>query len=153
MMIQKTALIFLVGIANLAFQAQSCSQPPTDDKIRMGPEARADIVYFFKNGVTHDEINEFQRTVMGIPNPNGTGYASLPGIMSEVMFYKAGLRGEALTFKPNVTTEQITFVKDRLKASPLIYRIYEDVVPDEIEDLHNSSVNDMGSNVRSGLIP
>ena len=100
----------------------------------MSPDVHADLVYFFKKGTTDDQILEFQRTVTGIPNGN-SGFSDLPGIMSGVRIIINGFDGEALNFQPDATAEQKAFVKKRVLESPLIYKVYENVVPNRIRDL------------------
>ncbi len=127
--------LMIVILMTSGFQSESCSSTPVGDKVHIGPEAKADLVFFFKIGVSPNEINEFQRTVTGLPGKSGTGHSSLPGVMSEVMFYKGEYRGEALRFKLNASEEERTFVKSRIQGSPLIFRVYENVVPNEITDI------------------
>ena len=102
----------------------------------MSPEVGAELVFFFKKGTTSDEIFQFGRTVTGIPNPNNnTGFSDLPGIMTGVRVIINGFEGEAINFKPNATEEEKAFVKKRVSESPLVYKVYENVVPSEIKDL------------------
>lgn len=117
-----------------AFQSQSCG--PESKKInRMGPDEQADLVYFFNKGTTPDQISVFQRTIVGIPNETGTGYQSLPGEMTNVAVRIDGFDGQALRFQPDATNEQKSFIRDRVYASSLIHKIYENVVPSQIKDL------------------
>ena len=102
----------------------------------MSPDVNGNLVFFFKKGTTSDEILEFGRTVTGIPNPNNnTGFSDLPGIMSGVRVIVNGYEGESINFKPNATEEQKAFVKKRVLESPIVYKVYEDVVPSKIKDL------------------
>jgi hypothetical protein len=101
----------------------------------MSPEVRSELVFFFKRGTTPQQIFEFQRTLVGIPNANTSGYSSLPGMMTTVRITVAGFDGEAINFKPNATAEEKAFVKARVLESPLIHKTYENVVPNQISDL------------------
>jgi hypothetical protein len=103
--------------------------------IEMGPDVPAALVYFFKKETTDDQIFEFQRTVVGIPDSKGSGYWSLPGMGSTVRIEVSGYVGEAINFQPNATEEQKAFVKKRVVESPLIYKVYENVIPNRINDL------------------
>ena len=102
--------------------------------IEMGPDVHADLVYFFKKGTTDDQIFEFGRTVVGIPNGN-SGHSFLPGMVSVVRVVINGFDGEAINFQPDATAEQKAFVKKRVLDSPLIYKIYENLIPNRISDL------------------
>jgi len=128
------SLIFLF-VSSLQF---SCSQRnKVDDRINvMSPDVGGELVFFFKKGATSDEIFEFGRTVTGIPSPNSnTGFSDLPGIMTGVRIIVSGYEGESINFKPDATEEQKAFVKKRMSESPLVYKVYENVVPNQIKDL------------------
>ncbi|MBX3266444.1 MAG: hypothetical protein KF831_07025 [Acidobacteria bacterium] len=137
---KRFLLLFLVTVISIACSAQ---HPPNndDDIIRMGPNERADLVLFFKKGTDWKEILEFNRSVIGIPNENGSGFQSLPGMMSAIKIQIYGFEGEAINFKPNATDEEKSFLKKRVERSPLVYKIYENVIPEAINDLHESSDN------------
>jgi hypothetical protein len=78
-MIKKLLLITSVAFMSFGFQAKSC-QPQDNQTYRIGPDVRADIVYFFKKETTPNQINEFDRTVVGIPAENGTGHREGRGV-------------------------------------------------------------------------
>ena len=134
-MFTRLSISILVCISTLGFQAQSCHRTESDPVNRIGSDARADLVFFFKKGVSGDEIFEFHRTVIGNPTGEGTGYSSLPGMMTVANVVVADLEGAAINFKPNATEEQKALVAKRVDESPLVFRVYENVVPDEIKDL------------------
>lgn len=134
-MIKKLLLIFTICFGCFGC-AQSC-QAQRDDRINvMSPDVRSELVFFFKRETTWKEILEFQQTVIGIPNADGTGYSSLPGMMSGVKIDRDGFEGEAINFQPDATDEEKAFVKKRVSESPLVYKIYENVVPNRITDLN-----------------
>jgi hypothetical protein len=134
-MLKKLVLIATICCASYGFQLNSCQTQQDDRMIEMGPDVHADLVCFFKKGTTADQILEFHRTVIGIPDSNGSGHSFLPGMVSVVRVVINGFDGEAINFQPDATAEQKTFVKKRVLDSPLIYKIYENVVPNEIKDL------------------
>ncbi|MDT5121845.1 MAG: hypothetical protein QOC96_1327 [Acidobacteriota bacterium] len=55
--------------------------------------------------------------------------------MTGVRVTISGFVGEAINFQPDATAEQKAFVKKRVLDSPLIYKVYENVVPNRISDL------------------
>ncbi|RIK73966.1 MAG: hypothetical protein DCC68_24020, partial [Planctomycetota bacterium] len=72
---KRLLLLFLITVISIACSAQ---HPPSNDDgiIRMGPNERADLVLLFKKGTDWKEILEFNRSVVGIPNENGSGFQS-----------------------------------------------------------------------------
>jgi hypothetical protein len=131
------AIIVVFAIAFVFGLQLSCSQRnEIDNRINvMSSDVGGNLVFFFKRETTPDEIFQFQRTVIGIPQPNGTGYASLPGMMTVVAIRINGFDGESLNFQPDATEEEKAFIKKRISESPLIYKVYENVVPNLIKDL------------------
>jgi len=134
-----TRIIIVVFAIAFVFGLQlSCSQRnEVDDQINvMSPDVGGNLVFFFKKGTTSDEIFQFGRTVTGIPNPNNnTGFSNLPGIMTGVRIIVSGFDGESINFQPDDTEEEKAFIKKRISESPLIYKVYENVLPSLIKDL------------------
>jgi hypothetical protein len=123
----------------ICFGFLGCARVEQDDRtVVMSPDVPAELVYFFKKGTGWKEILEFQRTVIGIPSPDGAGSSSLPGMGTVVKIDVDGFEGEAINFFPAATEDQKTFVKKRVSDSPLVYKVYEDVIPNQITDLDRS---------------
>ena len=130
-------LILTIAICFVSIGLASSCQAQRDERINvMSPDVPAELVFFFKKETDWKEILEFNRTVIGIPAPNGTGYSSLPGMMTKVKIDVDGFEGEAINFQPDASDEEKAFVKKRVQGSPLVYKIYENVVPREISDLN-----------------
>lgn len=124
------AIAFICGL-HLA-----CSQKGSSNDVwvHMGPDVHADLVYFFKKETTDDQIFEFDRTVTGVPDGN-SGHSFLPGMESVVRVSINGYVGYALNFQPDATAEQKSLVKRRVSESPLVYKVYENVIPSGINTL------------------
>lgn len=156
-MIKKIILIVTICFTSFGFQLRGCQ--PQDYRINvMSPDVKAELVFFFKKGTDWKEILEFQRTVTGIPNQNGSGFSDLPGIMTGVKIDINGFEGEAINYQPSATEEQKAFVKKRVSESPLVYRVYENVIPNQIKDLpsqsqETNSVPDLKKSERKKFIP
>src|SRR5687768_15280321 len=130
-MVKRMLIVyFLLTILTFGCQGQSTSSTKGDDFIKSGPDIRARIVAIFKKGTTAKEIFNFDRTVIGVPNPVGTGYHSLPGIRTVVGVFVQGFDGVAINFQPDASEEEISFVKKRIVDSFLVFRVYENVIPD-----------------------
>lgn len=124
-----TALLVLVG-------GHSCQAQDENEAINeMGPDVRSELVYFFKKGTDWKEILEFNRTVISDPAPNGTGFSSLPGIMTVVKIEIQGYEGGAINFQPDSTDDEKALVKRRVSDSKIVFRHFENVIPNEIPAL------------------
>lgn len=134
MILKKVILIGIICFASFGFQLRSCQ--PQDNRINvMSPDVNAKLVFFFKKGTTSDEILEFHRTVTGIPAQSNSGFSDLPGIMTSVRIIVSDFEGEAINFQPSATEEEKAFIRKRVSESPLVYKVYENIVPNEIKDL------------------
>lgn len=109
-----------------------CANRVYDDRmIKYSPDRTADIVYYFKKGTTNAQLNEFINKTLGVPHPGG-GYSSLPGFQGHIYVITQGYEGYAITLRENVTDEQRQRILSLLKESPLIFQVFENVVPNEI---------------------
>ena len=124
---RKLVLIIGVCFFSFGFQLQGCqAQQQEDVRINeMSPEAPAELVVFFKKETDWKQILEFDRTVL-----------AAPGIMTVVKVDLDGFEGKAINFQPDATKEEKGFLKKRVLESPLVYKIYENVIPNEITDLN-----------------
>jgi hypothetical protein len=133
-MFKKLILTAIISLLSSGFQVKSC-QSQDEEMIRMGSDVKTSLVIFFKKETSSDEIYKFVTTVIANSEPNGTGNTSLPAIVSVVRIIVNDFQGQAIEFKANATDEQKSFVKKRVLESPIVYKVYENVVPDEIKDL------------------
>ena len=131
----KSRYISILIFLTIFYSQLVCScYPPNQPMVRFGPDVKSSLVVFYKKGTAYKEIGEFQRTVIGVPDQKG-GETSLPGMVSVTLINKGEYRGEAIEFRPDATDEQKAFVKERVRESQIVYKVYENVVPDEIDDL------------------
>ena len=124
---RKLILIFGVCFFSFGFQLQGC-QAQQQQNVRineMSPEAPAELVVFFQEETDWKQILEFDRTVL-----------AAPGIMTVVKVELDGYEGEAINFQPDATEDEKALLKKRVLESPLVYKIYENVIPNEITDLN-----------------
>ena len=99
----------------------------------VGPDVKADLVVFFKTGATADEIYTFAKET--IANPTDRGHTSLPGMRETLLVSIDGHQGYAIRFFPNATDAQRKHVRSRIDASPLVFKVMENVVPNDIKSL------------------
>ena len=122
------ALIFIFAAAlNRSCHRQEVKMEP------IGPDVQANLVVFFKTDATADQIYTFAKETIG--NPTDRGYESLPGMRTTLLVSVDGHKGYAITFFPEATEAQRRYVRTRVDASPLVFKVVENVIPDEIKTL------------------
>lgn len=99
--------------------------------VRFGPEVQASYVVLFKDDATDQQIFEFVTNVLSTPDPRG-GHAHMPGLGSLLKVEVDGYDGYALQFQSEAKEGEIAAIKKRVKFSPIVFRTYEDLAPDQI---------------------
>ncbi|MCC7307100.1 MAG: hypothetical protein IT173_06025 [Acidobacteria bacterium] len=134
-------MIFILQLFLMAtfFQTPSCLNRHDDPIVKWkGPNDPIELVFFYKKDVSRDERENFENKVLHKLSPNGRGYDLQDGVVGEFSVRNAGYEGYAIEFYPNATREQRDKLKLSLESSPLVFRVYENVVPNEIDDLPGS---------------
>jgi len=108
--------------------------------VPIGPDVKADLVIFFKLEATDDQIETFWQETLSVKS--NKGYWSRPGVLEILRLLPVqNHEGLAVTFFPNSTPAERDDIKARVKSSPLVYRVLEDVVPLDIKSLEGSTSN------------
>ena len=103
-----------------------------EQMIPIGPGVKADLVVFFKAEATDDQIYTFAKET--ISTPKRGGYWPLAGIRDTLYILPIdGHQGYAVTFLPEATEEQRKYVRSRVDASPIVYKVIENVAPANIK--------------------
>jgi hypothetical protein len=105
-----------------------------EQMVSIGPDVRHDLVIFFKVDSTHDEIESFWTEVLSYPTQGGHWHR--PGV-GRVLRSQAveGHESVAVAFFPNATNAEREDVKSRIYSSPIVYKVIENVVPQDIKKL------------------
>ena len=132
-----TAAVLIVASSFTSFKildALGRVQYKHEQMIPIGPDVRADLVIFFKAEASDDEIHKFSNET--ISNPKDGGHWPLPGIRDTLYILPIdGHQGYAVTFFPEATEEQRKYVRSRVDASPIVYKVIENVAPTNIEKI------------------
>ncbi len=94
----------------------------------------ADLVIYFKSEATHDQIESFWQEILSTREEKG--HRHRPGIGS--MVRRAPVQSHeviVVSFFPNATAAQREDVKSRVKLSPIVYRIKENLPTSQTEQL------------------
>ena len=127
----KLSVITLFAV--LAFLATACS--PYGPRQQFGNDVRANLIVFFRADVTDQEIEMFWNTVVSNPVP-GKGFQLQEGISG---IYRGNtIQGHAslvMYFWDTASPEQRDNVIERIRGSPLVYKVLEDTIPNEVTSI------------------
>ena len=115
--------------------------PPTrngDSDMRpVGPDVKADLLIYFKAGVTTTQINAFSKEVLSRPGPNGRGDSLPPGVRTFLRLSPVeGHDGIAITFFPSATKEQREELKRAVEPSPVVHKVLENLAPTNVKKIN-----------------
>lgn len=131
--------LFILQFLLLIFflQTASCNRQENSPMVKWkGPNDKNDLVFFYKNGISYEQKQTFQNEILSKPRSDGRGFAAPDGV-EDMMFgtiindYEGGI----INFSKSSTPEQREKIKKALRESPIVYEVYENVVPSEIRDL------------------
>jgi len=101
------------------------------EMVSFGPDVEASLVILFDDRTTDAAIYDFVTNVVATPHPGG-GSQHLPGIQSLLMVRVGNHDGYALQLSRDATEVQRRHIRDRIKSSKIVWRVFENVAPDKI---------------------
>jgi hypothetical protein len=125
----------LIWVIAFMLFAAACDRP--DERMYpIGPGVKASFVIYFNTGVTQEQINNFSEHVLSRPRADGRGADHREGVRTFLRLSSVqGHEAIAITFFPSATTEQRSTLIQDVKASSVVYKVLEDVVPADIKKL------------------
>lgn len=127
--------LLLGALVCLALLVGCQKGPPAGNVEKLFDEhSTADIVFFYTKTSTHDERTDFYENVLNERSAGG-GYWPRSGVILTWGVNNHSYEGHALNFDPAATTDERQAVVEVLRASPVVFRVYENRVPEEINDL------------------
>src|SRR2546423_14309393 len=133
-LITMQSAVLLLGLLNLACPS---SKSGDSELHPIGPEVRADLLIYFKTGITQQEINSFSKEILSQADPRGRGDYLPPGVQTFLRIYPPvqGHEGIAITFFPNATDDQRQNLKKAVETSPVVYKVLENISPADVKNL------------------
>ena len=127
---------FLLTIIVIGIGVMSCVNTSVSnaDKTKFGPGQRTSLIVFFNKNTTHEQIEKFYNETISIARPDGT-YSLARGVALQFQVRNGDYEGVGMTFAADATPEERTQLKTVINSSPIVYKIYENVVANEIKDL------------------
>jgi hypothetical protein len=103
--------------------------------IEFGPDKFTSLAVFFKKEATREQIETFYKDVISVSRPDLRGQELPEGVALRYQIRNGDYEGVGITFSKDATSEQREQLKRAVESSPIVYKIYENVVPNEIKDL------------------
>jgi hypothetical protein len=124
----------------LCLLAVCCNAQDANKTIPIGPDAKADLLVYFRADATSNEIDEFLNEYILLPNPTGKGFRQPDGVKVFMRIFPPvqGHEGIALRFFPDDLPEKKDKLKKAIENSPIIYKILEDVAPSDVKSFDTS---------------
>jgi len=97
-----------------------------------GPGDENDLVFFYRRDATYEQKELFQNTVIHKLDPN-RGYRLQDGVIDLFLVRNSDYEGYAINFSKDATLEQREQLKRAIESSPIVYKVFENVVPNEIK--------------------
>ncbi len=129
--------VFFLTVSLLGFQSDACntSKKSSDEMIKFGPDKFTSLVVFFKKEATREQIETFYNNVVSVSRPDLKGHDLPEGVALQYQVKNGEYEGVGITFSTDATPEQREKLKKAIESSPIVYKVYENVVPKEINDL------------------
>lgn len=129
----KMKFIFLPLIIFVLTSISACQQKIDDPIVKWSnPSDKIPIVFYFKKETTNDEINYFLDNVNGHQRADGRGTDLLDGMKGRFLVRNQDYVGYGIELRNNITQEQRENILKAINNSPLIYKVFENVIPNEI---------------------
>lgn len=126
-------LIITIALVSFFFaQNQSCNKSNESKEI-FNLNKKVELVFFYKKESSKAARDHFYENVLN-KSVSG-GHWPRDGVQALFRIDRNGYEGFGITFRPEATPEQREEIKKILDESPLIYKVYVDIVPVEINDL------------------
>ncbi|MFL6374432.1 MAG: hypothetical protein ACJ73D_07195 [Pyrinomonadaceae bacterium] len=103
---------------------------------KLGPEATASLVVYFNAGTTDRQVEQFDNGFISDERADGRGRKDKDGIWSVSRLLPSQANNHeaiAITFRDDATEEQRRAIKESIKTSPIVYKVFENIAPKDIK--------------------
>ena len=123
-------ILIAVFIFFALVQSQSCSKQGEVKEI-FNVDSKAELLFFFKKESSKEARNYFYENMLN--KPVQSGYLPRDGVQALFGVDRNGYEGFGITFRSDATKEQREDIKKRLGESPIVYKVFENVLPKEVD--------------------
>ena len=125
-------VLILLSLTLTVLQTQSCSKQEEVQEI-FSLNSKVELLFFYKKESSKEAQNSFYEKVLN--KPVAGGYWPRDGVRATFGVDVNGYEGFGISFSKDATDEQKSGIKRLIKESPIVYKVYENVEPNEIKVL------------------
>lgn len=121
----------------ILFLASCPNSPEKSVPIKVGPDVPANLVVYFKLGTSENDVEKCYQETIYVPRPDGRGEGIREGSGRFLRLLPSQANGHeafALDFEANSTYEQRQAIKRLIKSCTNVYKIFENIAPQEIRE-------------------
>jgi hypothetical protein len=128
-------IIMIVAASIFGFQSSCSQRNAANDRVSeiFNVDGKVELLFFYKKDSSMEARDHFYKNVLNKQVEGG--HLPRDGVQALFGIDRNGYEGFGITFRPEAAEEQREDIKKRLKESPIIYKVYENVVPNQIKDL------------------
>lgn len=125
-------LLMITFLSFTLTQVQSCNKDKQEEVTEFfNIDSKVELLFFYKKEATYEQRKYFDENIL--MKPVKGGHWVRDGVQTVFGIDKNGYEGFGITFRPNATKEQREDIKKRLEESPIVYKVFENVVPNEVK--------------------
>ena len=125
-------MIIMIFFSFVFAQNQYCGKSNESKEI-FDIDKKVELLFFYKKDSSEEARRNFYENVLN--KPVDGGHWPREGVQALFGIDRSGYEGFGITFRPEATRAQREEIKKILTESPLIYKVYENVLPTAITDL------------------
>ena len=100
--------------------------------VQIEPGVEANYAVLFNISAEPARINDFIENILSTPDPRG-GHSFRPGLQSLTAVSVEEHAGYSLQWDGTAAATDITNLKNRIKASPIVWQTFENIAPSNIK--------------------
>jgi len=106
-----------------------------EQMISFGPDQKASMVIYFRKGITSQEVEDFNSSILEVPMPQAPGHGHPAFVRSYLRLAPMQANGHeaiALNFLDSVSNDKVTAYLTRIKADIRVESVFLNVAPNSI---------------------
>jgi hypothetical protein len=124
-------IMFLGGMAVLAKEDRVAWRH--EKMISFGPDQKASVVIYFRKGITNQQVEDFNSTVLEVPTPQSPGHGHPAFVQTYLRLARTnGHEGIALTFFDNTSPDKVNAYLTAIRADSRVEKVFLNTSPNSI---------------------